>query len=150
WLAHGARPYESPDGFRDYHAGCDRSKGKPWRAFPRRLSRQGSEVGRHEHFGPQGFRRAAGSDSSANHTASARARTDHQGERLMSTATFRIWRGDKSGGGFQDYKTETSPGMVVLDAVHQIQAESAADLSVRWNCKAGKCGSCSAEINGNP
>jgi len=38
----------------------------------------------------------------------------------------------------------------VLDAVHQIQAESAGDLAVRWNCKAGKCGSCSAEINGFP
>src|SRR4030095_12259059 len=44
----------------------------------------------------------------------------------------------------------TSEGMVVLDAVHQIQAESANDLAVRWNCKAGKCGSCSAEINGIP
>src|SRR5213593_1747488 len=65
-------------------------------------------------------------------------------------ATFRIWRGDASGGGFQDYPTEVSEGMVVLDAVHQIQAQEAGDLAVRWNCKAGKCGSCSAEINGNP
>src|SRR6185295_18026777 len=24
------------------------------------------------------------------------------------------------------------------------------DLAVRWNCKAGKCGSCSAEVNGIP
>src|SRR3954451_7730788 len=40
--------------------------------------------------------------------------------------------------------------MVVLDAVHKIQAEHASDLAVRWNCKAGKCGSCSAEINGMP
>src|SRR5436305_2072873 len=68
----------------------------------------------------------------------------------MATATFRIWRGDKSGGEFKEYTTETSAGMVVLDAVHQIQAKEANDLSVRWNCKAGKCGSCSAEINGNP
>jgi len=49
-----------------------------------------------------------------------------------------------------DYSTEVSEGMVVLDAVHQIQAESAPDLACRWNCKAGKCGSCSAEINGKP
>ncbi len=49
-----------------------------------------------------------------------------------------------------DYQTEVSEGMVVLDAVHQIQAESAPDLACRWNCKAGKCGSCSAEINGMP
>jgi succinate dehydrogenase / fumarate reductase, iron-sulfur subunit len=69
---------------------------------------------------------------------------------MNDQATFRIWRGDQSGGGFQDYSTSTTSGMVVLDAVHQIQAESAHDLAVRWNCKAGKCGSCSAEINGMP
>jgi succinate dehydrogenase / fumarate reductase, iron-sulfur subunit len=68
----------------------------------------------------------------------------------VSTATFRIWRGDGSGGDFREYKTEISEGMVVLDAVHQIQAHQANDLAVRWNCKAGKCGSCSAEINGQP
>ncbi len=66
------------------------------------------------------------------------------------TASFRIWRGDASGGDFQRYTTSVSEGMVVLDAVHQIQHESASDLAVRWNCKAGKCGSCSAEVNGRP
>ena len=65
-------------------------------------------------------------------------------------ATFRIWRGDASSGDYKDYPTEVGEGMVVLDAVHQIQAEQANDLAVRWNCKAGKCGSCSAEINGMP
>ena len=68
----------------------------------------------------------------------------------MATATFKIWRGDVEGGEFKDYDTEITEGMVVLDAVHQIQAESANDLAVRWNCKAGKCGSCSAEVNGMP
>ena len=68
----------------------------------------------------------------------------------MASATFRIWRGDASVGEFRDYTTEISSGMVVLDAVHKIQAEQANDLAVRWNCKAGKCGSCSAEINGRP
>ena len=68
----------------------------------------------------------------------------------MATATFRIWRGDAQGGRLQDYAAEVSEGMVVLDAVHQIQAASANDLAVRWNCKAGKCGSCSAEVNGSP
>jgi succinate dehydrogenase / fumarate reductase, iron-sulfur subunit len=68
----------------------------------------------------------------------------------MATATFRIWRGDRQSGAFKDYVTPVSEGMVVLDAVHQIQAEQANDLAVRWNCKAGKCGSCSAEINGSP
>ena len=68
----------------------------------------------------------------------------------MPTATFRIWRGQNGDGEFRDYTIEIAPGMVVLDAVHRIQAEQANDLAVRWNCKAGKCGSCSAEINGNP
>jgi succinate dehydrogenase / fumarate reductase, iron-sulfur subunit len=68
----------------------------------------------------------------------------------MSQATFRIWRGDAKAGKFQDYPTEISEGMVVLDAVHQIQAQDANDLACRWNCKAGKCGSCSAEVNGIP
>jgi len=68
----------------------------------------------------------------------------------MSVATFRIWRGDSTGGQAVDYTTEISEGMVVLDAVLKIQAEHANDLAVRWNCKAGKCGSCSAEVNGMP
>jgi succinate dehydrogenase / fumarate reductase iron-sulfur subunit len=68
----------------------------------------------------------------------------------MAKATFRIWRGDTSGGKFVDYSAEVSEGMVVLDAVHQIQATQANDLACRWNCKAGKCGSCSAEVNGIP
>jgi succinate dehydrogenase / fumarate reductase iron-sulfur subunit len=68
----------------------------------------------------------------------------------MAVATFRIWRGNGAGGAFQEYATNVAEGMVVLDAVHQIQAEHAPDLAVRWNCKAGKCGSCSAEIDGKP
>ncbi|MEQ1922139.1 MAG: succinate dehydrogenase/fumarate reductase iron-sulfur subunit [Pyrinomonadaceae bacterium] len=65
-------------------------------------------------------------------------------------ATFSIRRGGRDTAEMVDYQTEVGEGMVVLDAVHQIQAESAPDLACRWNCKAGKCGSCSAEINGMP
>src|SRR5437588_1010563 len=68
----------------------------------------------------------------------------------MAQATFKIWRGDKSGGEFKTYTVDVGEGMVVLDCVHQIQATQAGDLACRWNCKAGKCGSCSAEINGAP
>jgi succinate dehydrogenase / fumarate reductase, iron-sulfur subunit len=68
----------------------------------------------------------------------------------MSTGIFRIWRGDAAGGQFVDYTTEVAEGMVVLDAVHAVQASQANDLACRWNCKAGRCGSCSAEINGKP
>ena len=68
----------------------------------------------------------------------------------MAATTFRIWRGERGQGAFSDYTADITEGMVVLDAVHQIQAANANDLAVRWNCKAGKCGSCSAEINGHP
>jgi len=68
----------------------------------------------------------------------------------MATLKFKIFRGDNGSGEFKEYETDITEGMVVLDAVHQIQAESANDLACRWNCKAGKCGSCSAEVNGKP
>src|SRR6202451_4454325 len=69
---------------------------------------------------------------------------------MAKQALFRIWRGDPAGGGFEDYLTPVEEGMVVLDAVHRIQAKQVPDLALRWNCKAGKCGSWSAEINGMP
>ncbi|MEP6905298.1 MAG: succinate dehydrogenase/fumarate reductase iron-sulfur subunit [Gemmatimonadales bacterium] len=80
----------------------------------------------------------------------AAKRSDESAGGEARKATFRVWRGDSSGGTFENYSTSVSEGMVVLDAIHQIQAESANDLAVRWNCKAGKCGSCSAEVNGMP
>ena len=64
----------------------------------------------------------------------------------MAKVDFKIWRGNSEGGEYQDFSTDVTEGMVVLDSVHQIQAESANDLACRWNCKAGKCGSCSAEV----
>jgi succinate dehydrogenase / fumarate reductase, iron-sulfur subunit len=64
--------------------------------------------------------------------------------------TFKVWRGNNEGGDFVTYQPEVSEGMVVLDVLHQIQAHEAGDLALRWNCKAGKCGSCSVEINGKP
>src|SRR5678816_3812277 len=64
--------------------------------------------------------------------------------------TMRVFRGDAEGGKFVNYKVASEEGMVVLDVIHRIQATQAGDLAVRWNCKAGKCGSCSAEINGKP
>ena len=65
-------------------------------------------------------------------------------------AVLRIFRGDREAGGFQDYPVPQQEGMVVLDAVHYVQAHLASDLACRWNCKAGRCGSCSAEVNGKP
>ena len=64
--------------------------------------------------------------------------------------TLRVWRGDAKGGAFVEYRVPSQEGMVVLDVIHTLQATQAGDLACRWNCKAGKCGSCSAEINGTP
>ncbi len=69
---------------------------------------------------------------------------------MEQEAKLQIFRGDKDGGEMVDYSVPRIPGMVVLDAVHSVQKQQAADLGVRWNCKAGKCGSCSAEVNGKP
>ncbi|GAB2798097.1 succinate dehydrogenase/fumarate reductase iron-sulfur subunit [Streptomyces chlorus] len=63
---------------------------------------------------------------------------------------LRVWRGDTSGGSLVEYTVPVEDGEVVLDAVLRLQATQAGDLAVRWNCKAGKCGSCSAEIEGRP
>ena len=65
-------------------------------------------------------------------------------------AKFKVWRGDAEGGELSDYTVEVNEGEVVLDIIHRLQATQTGDLAVRWNCKAGKCGSCSAEINGRP
>ena len=69
---------------------------------------------------------------------------------MAYTLKMRLWRGDQSGGELKDYDVEVESGEVVLDAIHRVQATQAGDLAVRWNCKAGKCGSCSAEVNGRP
>ncbi len=68
----------------------------------------------------------------------------------MAEVLFQVWRGNASGGAFKEYRVPVTEGWVVLDAVHWIQAHAEPDLAVRWNCKAGKCGSCSAEVNGKP
>ena len=68
----------------------------------------------------------------------------------MADALMRVYRGDVKGGEFKEYRVPMEEGMVVLDVIHRIQATQAPDLAVRWNCKAGKCGSCSAEVNGKP
>jgi succinate dehydrogenase iron-sulfur subunit len=68
----------------------------------------------------------------------------------VSARSFTVWRGDATGGAFVDYTIDAEEGMVVLDAMREIQRTQAADLAIRWNCKAAKCGSCSAEVNGKP
>ena len=69
---------------------------------------------------------------------------------MVREAIMHVFRGDAEGGTFREYRVPVEEGMVVLDAIHRIQATQANDMAVRWNCKAGKCGSCSAEVNGRP
>jgi succinate dehydrogenase / fumarate reductase, iron-sulfur subunit len=69
---------------------------------------------------------------------------------MADETTLRIYRGDNDRGELVEYRIPSAPGMVVLDAVHAVQAMHAPDLAVRWNCKAGKCGSCGGEVNGKP
>jgi succinate dehydrogenase iron-sulfur subunit len=69
---------------------------------------------------------------------------------MGSLVQLRVWRGDAGQGQLTDYEVEANEGEVVLDLLHRLQATQAGDLAVRWNCKAGKCGSCSMEINGRP
>ena len=69
---------------------------------------------------------------------------------MAYNASMRVWRGDETSGALQDFTVEVNEGEVVLDIIHRLQQTQAPDLAVRWNCKAGKCGSCSAEINGRP
>src|SRR3954468_5202435 len=78
------------------------------------------------------------------------AQAEQDAQAKHATRSFKIWRGAQGKGEFVEYKQDVVEGMVVLDAVHEIQATQANDLACRWNCKAGKCGSCSAEINGMP
>lgn len=88
--------------------------------------------------------------SSGSVDAFTRAQAEQDAAAKHSTRTFKIWRGERGKGEFVEFKQDVVEGMVVLDAVHEIQSQQANDLACRWNCKAGKCGSCSAEINGMP
>src|SRR5690606_5153886 len=84
-------------------------------------------------------------------TKSWRTTTRWRGRTEMSyKAKFRVWRGEGGEGRLEDYTVEVNEGEVVLDVLHRLQATQAPDLAVRWNCKAGKCGSCAMEINGKP
>lgn len=69
---------------------------------------------------------------------------------MTYNASMRVWRGDETSGELRDFTVEVNEGEVVLDVILRLQQTQTPDLAVRWNCKAGKCGSCSAEINGKP
>src|SRR5262249_55247659 len=126
------------------------TSGEPRRSVSGGLSEQGRGTRQGERHRPERTGRADARIAPEDSDHATGVASDRRGDEVMPTATLKIFRGDRSGGGFKEYKTEVAEGMVVLDALHQIQAEQANDLALRWNCKAGRCGSCSAEINGVP
>ena len=69
---------------------------------------------------------------------------------MAKNIKLKIWRGGPTDGKLEEVSVEANEGEVVLDVIHRVQATQMGDLAVRWNCKAGKCGSCSMEINGKP
>src|ERR1019366_6806902 len=104
-----------------------------WRAYPRRLPEAGRRVGAGQLRTEGGHRRRL------------------RWCRRHAVDTVHLPHpGDPSGGEFADYVMPSLEGEVALDVIHRVQATEAPDLACRWNCKAGKCGSCSAEINGRP
>ena len=143
-------------------------RGVARRAHPRRLPRYGSQLASAESrlCGQRRRHRGHRTADPADAARPARAvrprragqvphrrratRAVRQGDVMTYQAKFRIWRGDADGGELVDYTVEVNEGEVVLDIIHRLQATQAGDLAVRWNCKAGKCGSCSAEVNGRP
>jgi succinate dehydrogenase / fumarate reductase, iron-sulfur subunit len=67
------------------------------------------------------------------------------------TVTLRVLKGTPGDAAAEvTYEVPGVVGMVVLDAIHYIQHNLDTELACRWNCKAAKCGSCSAEVNGRP
>ena len=167
-MAPGSRPDQHGRRLPCSHAGCDHPRGESrWthsRRFPntgRRLLGQDPEHhldgerrnenstrARRAHARrPQG--RINGSESD-DRRASRRSRRCKLMSLKGTTQSFTILRGEGDEAELEAYELELDEGMVVLDCLHRIQHEQEPDMAVRWNCKAGKCGSCSAEINGRP
>src|SRR5258705_92750 len=163
-LAHEPRPAQHDHGVRGHHPLGGAAQGEPRCPFAPRSHRDGRRARQGQHVrAPPRQRDGRGADTAARDAGRAQgAVRGSEGEKGMSAdvtatpasgareAVLRVWRGDPSGGREVEYRVPIEPGMVVLDAVHWIQGHQAPDLAVRWNCKAAKCGSCSAEVNGKP
>jgi len=68
------------------------------------------------------------------------------------TKTLRVnlWRGDARGGEFVAYRVPRAPSQTVLDVVTWVQRNAAPDLSYRFACRVGMCGTCAMTVNGKP
>src|SRR5262249_54710039 len=63
---------------------------------------------------------------------------------------FRVWRGGAAGGGLAGVGVEGKDGGGGFGGIYRPQASPAPPPPGGGDCKAGKCGSCGAEINGQP
>ena len=163
-LAPGPGPALAADRVRVRGPGGDRAPREPRRPHPRRLPKPDPELGKvkmvvRARDGKVGQPGAAGRDARGPASAvrgdapfmtTTQNTTEDTAQDTSYDVTLRLWRGDQAGGELRDYTVACEDGEVVLDAIHRVQATQAGDLAVRWNCKAGKCGSCSAEVNGKP
>src|SRR5262249_45162709 len=148
-VAHRARSGIAAHRGRMLGGGGARAHREPRRTHARRPSVHGRHVGQGERRPAAQGRAPAGEPRAAARDAE-RPEGAVPGAQVMPTFTMQVFRGDARGGDFKEYRVEVEPGMVVLDVIHRIQATQAHDLAVRWNCKAGKCGSAESEINGKP
>ena len=149
-LASCPRPRGHAGGVGGVHPGRARAQGEPGRAHPRRLPDGGRPVRQAQRGDPAPRRTLAVALEPLPEMPRRAQGAAPRAEVMATEFALKVWRGDRQRGAFQDYRVPVEEGMVVLDVIHRIQATQAPDLAVRWNCKAGKCGSCSAEINGKP
>ncbi len=71
----------------------------------------------------------------------------------LGTATLRVHRYQpelKKEPFVQEYKVPYRRDMVVLDALNYIKDHMDGTLSYRWSCRMGICGSCGANVQGEP
>lgn len=61
-----------------------------------------------------------------------------------------VWRGDAQGGDWAEYDVPARQNQTVLDVVTWIQRNLEPQLSYRFACRVGVCGSCAMMVNGKP
>ena len=62
------------------------------------------------------------------------------------TMTVKVWRGDKNGGVYQKFVVPRQDNQTVLDVVSWIQQNQDPNLSYRFACRVGMCGSCAMMV----
>lgn len=61
-----------------------------------------------------------------------------------------IWRGDSSGGVYEQFEVPAQDNQTILDVISWVQQNQEPNLSYRYACRVGMCGSCAMTVNGKP